>query len=169
MRFDCMTPLMSAAGMRAILSRAAVFVALWWVLAEGSHDGWMPGMVATVLATWASVVMLPPGKLSISPSGLFYFLGFFLWNSIRGGVQVAWMALRGRDSLQPGLLEVAVTLPPGGAQVLLVNTLGLMPGTAGVEMAEEKLLIHVLDERLPILAETRALEAIIGRLFGRAI
>lgn len=156
----------SPANLRAILPRATVFAALWWVIAEGSHDGWMLGTVATILAVWASLVLLPPGNATVSLSGFFHFLGFFVWNSVRGGLQVSWMALRGRNSLQPGLLEIPVTLPPGGAQVLLVNTLGLMPGTASVEIADQKLLLHVLDARLPIRAETRALEAIIGRLFG---
>ncbi len=159
----------SSAHLRAILVRGTVFAALWWVVAEGSHDGWMLGTVATILAVWASFILLPPGKASVSLSGFFHFLAFFVWNSVRGGLQVSWMALRGRESLQPGLLEIPVTLPPGGAQVLLVNTLGLMPGTASVEMTEQKLLLHVLDERLPILTETRALEAIICRLFGKAI
>jgi multicomponent Na+:H+ antiporter subunit E len=156
----------SLASLRPALTRAAAFGLLWWVLAEGSSDGWMLGTVATVLATWVSLVLLPPEKITVSLSGLFRFLVFFVWHSVRGGVQVAWMAMRGRDSLQPGLLEVPVALLPGAPQVLLVNALGLMPGTAGVEITDQKLLIHVLDERLPILAEIRALEAIIGRLFG---
>lgn len=155
-------------GLRPALMRAAAFAALWWVLAEGSNAGWMLGVVAVILATWASFVLLPSGKTGVSLSGFLYFLGFFVWHSARGGLQVALMALRGRTSLQPGLLEMTMTLPPGTPQLVLVNALGLMPGTAGVEMADGKLLIHVLDEREPILAEARALETIIGRMFGRA-
>jgi multicomponent Na+:H+ antiporter subunit E len=41
-----------------------------------------------------------------------------------------------------------------------------MPGTVGVDMNDAGVLLHVLDERLPIVAETRALEAVIARLFG---
>ena len=54
----------------------------------------------------------------------------------------------------------------GGARVLLLNTLGLMPGTVAVDMDDAGLRLHVLDERLPVVAETRALEAAITRLFG---
>lgn len=88
---------------------------------------------------------------------------------MRGGAQVAAMALRGPDALQPGLLEIQVRLPPGGPRILLVNALTLMPGTLGVELVRKTLRLHVLDERLPVIAEARALEAAIARMFGRDV
>jgi multicomponent Na+:H+ antiporter subunit E len=153
----------------ALRLRGAAFALLWWVLAEGRHDGWALGAVAVVGATWASLALSPPGRRRIHPAGLFAFLGFFLWSSIRGGAQVAWMALRGPSALQPGLLELQVRLPPGGPRILLVNALTLMPGTLGVELARKTLRLHVLDERLPVIAEARALEAAIARMFGRHV
>ena len=153
----------------ALRLRGAAFALLWWVLAEGRHDGWTLGAVAVVGATWASLSLSPPGRRRIHPSGLFAFLGFFLWHSIRGGAQVASMALRGPNALQPGLLELQVRLPPGGPRILLVNALTLMPGTLGVELARRTLRLHVLDARLPVVAEARALEAAIACLFGRQV
>lgn len=152
----------------SIAWRAGGFAALWWVLAEGRADGWALGVAAVALATWASWVLLPPGPGTVRPLGLLRFLAFFLWNSLRGGVQVAVLALRGRAALRPALVDLPVRLPPGGARLLLVNALGLMPGTLGVEMTTESLRLHVLDDRLPILAEARALEAAIGAVFGSA-
>lgn len=154
--------------LRAILLRAAGFAALWWVLAEGRADGWALGAIAVALATWTSCVVLPPSPGRVSPGGIFGFLAFFVWNSLRGGMQVAAMALRGRSALRPRILEMQVTLPPGGARVLLVNALGLMPGTLGVELAGETLRLHVLDERLPVIAEARALEAAIEKFYEGA-
>jgi len=52
--------------------------------------------------------------------------------------------------------------------LLLVNALGLMPGTVGVDMDETSLRLHVIDERLPVIAEARALETAIAGLFGRS-
>lgn len=152
----------------AILLRAAGFATLWWLLAEGRTDGWALGAAATALATWASLVLLPLRDQRISPVGVLRFLGFFVFHSLRGGVQVATMALHGRAALRPAMQEMTVTLPPGGARVLLVNSLGLMPGTLGVEQAGETLRLHVLDERLPVVAEARALEAAIEGIFGAA-
>jgi multicomponent Na+:H+ antiporter subunit E len=153
---------------RTLFLRILLFAGLWWILAEGRLDGWLLGGVAVVAAGWTSMKLLPPGDRPIRFMGLIGFLGFFLWNSLRGGMQVAGMALRGRAALQPGLLELTVTLPPGGPRTLLVNTLGLMPGTVGVEMRDTTLQLHALDERLPMVAEVRALEAVIARLFGVA-
>ena len=151
---------------KAIISRAILLALLWWILAEGRNDGWQLGAVAVLAGTWASIRLAPPGGHHIRIAGLLGFLGFFLWNSIRGGLQVAGMALRGRTALQPALLELRVTLPQGGPRMLLVNTLSLMPGTLGVDISDTTLRLHVLDDRLPVLADARALEAVIARLFG---
>lgn len=151
---------------RSIFLRGLLFVSLWWILAEGRVDGWLLGGVAVAAASWASIKLLPPGKHPIRLAGLTGFLRFFLWNSLRGGMQVAGMALRGRAALQPGMIELPVMLPPGGARILLVNVLGLMPGTLGVDLDDTVLRLHLLDERLPVVAEARALEAAVASLFG---
>lgn len=150
----------------SILLRGLGFVVLWWILAEGRGDGWLLGGVAVVAATWTSVKLLPPVQQPIRLAGLIGFFGFFLWNSLRGGIQVAGMALRGSAALQPQIIELPVTLPAGGARVLLVNALGLMPGTLSVDLIGTSLRLHVLDERLPVVAEMQALEASIAGLFG---
>jgi multicomponent Na+:H+ antiporter subunit E len=109
---------------------------------------------------------MPLNGHRLSPSGLLRFLGFFIRNSLTGGLQVATMALRGRSALRPALLEGPVRLPPGGVRVLLVNVMSLMPGTLSVDETDGMLRIHVLDERLPIVAEVRGLEAAIERMLG---
>lgn len=151
---------------RSVFLRALAFAALWWILAEGRSDGWLLGGGAVVAATWTSITLAPPGELRLRLPGLFGFLRFFLWNSLRGGIQVAAMALRGRTALRPGIIELRVTLPPGGARILLVNVLGLMPGTLGVDLDDANLRLHVLDDSQPVVAEARALEATIAALFG---
>lgn len=151
---------------RSIFLRALAFVALWWILAEGRLDGWLLGGVAVVAATWTSITLQPAGTLRIRLAGLLGFLRFFLWNSLRGGTQVAAMALRGRTALRPGIVELRVTLPPGGARILLVNVLGLMPGTLSVDLDDANLRMHVLDDSQPVVAEARSLEATIAALFG---
>jgi len=151
---------------RAIIQRSLLFALLWWVLAEGRPDSWGLGVLAVCAALWASLRLLPAGSRRISLAGLLGYLAFFVWNSVRGGAQVAWMALRGRQVLQPAILEWKLALPPGAPSVLLLNTLGLMPGTLGVELTDDRLRVHVIDERLPILAEVAVLEAHIARMFG---
>jgi multicomponent Na+:H+ antiporter subunit E len=154
--------------MRTVFLRALAFAALWWILAEGRSDGWLLGSVAVVAATWASITLQPPGKLPLRLAGLVGFVRFFLWNSLRGGLQVAAMALRGRAALRPAIVELPITLPAGGARILLVNALGLMPGTVAVDLEGSMLRLHVLDDSQPVVAETRALEAAIASMVGAA-
>lgn len=146
------------------LRRALVFALVWLTLSEGRADGLILGAVAVAAATWASLRLLPPTGLRLA--GLPGFLGFFLVNSLRGGTQVAVMALRGPAALRPGVIEVEPALPPGLPRAMLTGALGLMPGTLGLALDGARLRLHVLDTRLPVAAEARALEARIARLFG---
>jgi len=152
--------------MQSVFLRGLPFAVVWWILAEGRLDGWLLGGIAVAAASWASIKLMPPGKQPIRLAGLIGFLRFFLWNSLLGGMQVAAMALRGRTALRPGIVELTVTLTPVGARILLVNTLSLMPGTLGVDLDGTSLRFHVLDERQPIVADARALEAAIAGMFG---
>jgi len=153
-------------GMQTILLRLALMAGLWWLLSEGSADGFWLGAGATILAVWLSLYWLPPGHFRIQPFAVIPFLAYFFWNSLRGATQVARLALKGRTALRPRLLTVVLDLPPGIPQVLFVSAVGLMPGTLSVHLDGDSLHLHVLDERMPILAEVRTLEARIARLFG---
>jgi len=155
-----------------LLPRGPLFACLWWILAEGRLDGWLLGGIAVIAATWASVALWPSPAHGVRLAAVPAFLVFFLANSVRGGWQVALMALRGRRSLQPVFLDLPLSLPAGAPQVLLTNVLGLMPGTLGVELVDEltgaRLRLHVLHQDLPVVAEVRALERRIAALFGVA-
>ena len=150
----------------AFLWRGLIAALLWWVLTEGNWANWGLGLLAVALATSASLKLLPPKGGGIRLSGLLAFFGFFVWNSVLGGAQVALVALRGRQALQPGVLDLSINLPPGAPRLLLVNTLSLMPGSVGMCLENDRLRLHVLDERLPMLAEVRALEQRIARIFA---
>ncbi len=151
--------------LRTIIVRCLFAIVLWWILAEGRTESWGIGAIAVVSAVIVSLRLLPVSAVRVSLAGLAAFVCLFVWNSVRGGVQVALAAFEGRTALRPGILEMRLKLPPGGGRILLVNTLGLMPGTLGVELDDDRLRVHVLDERLPIAEEAREIERAIGRLF----
>ncbi len=151
-----------------LVRRAGLMALLWWILAEGRQDGWLLGAVAVAAALWASMRLLPPADEGVRVTRLPVFLAFFVWNSFKGGVQVAWLSLRRRSALRPGVLELTLRLPPGAPRVLMVGTLGLMPGTLSVRLDDARLRVHVLDTRLPIVAEADELQAHVAYLFGGA-
>jgi multicomponent Na+:H+ antiporter subunit E len=149
-----------------LILRVLAFAALWWVLAEGRTQAWWLGLVAAAVATAASVAVLPPVRGKFRLRAAVDFFAYFLWQSVRGGAQVAAMALRRRIDLRPAMVELPLALPPGAPRVLITAAFGLMPGTVGVRLEGERLRVHVLDERLPVMQEARELEARIARLFG---
>lgn len=153
---------------RAFFLRAALFALLWWALAEGRMDSWGAGAVSVLFAAAVSLILSPPARGGLVWLRLPGFAWFFLRESLKGSLQVAWLAFRPTDRFAPALLALPLHLPPGPQQVLLVNTLNLLPGTLGVELEEETLHLHVLDTRQPIAEEVRAVQVRIARLYGGA-
>lgn len=149
---------------RALLLRGAALALLWWVLSEGRADSWLVGGVSLGLALAASLALSPPGRPRLSLRGAAAFAGFFLVQSAQGGLQVARMALRPRLQLEPAMLVLPLTLPPGPLRILLVNTLNLLPGTVATRIDGDLLHLHVLDARLPIADEVRRVEARVAAL-----
>lgn len=151
---------------RVWLIRTPLFAALWWVLAEGDGRAWGVGALSVIAAVAASAALWPPSRLRLSPPGLLVFLGYFLVQSLRGGVTVAALALRPRLRLHPQVRAFALRLPPGAGRVLLADTLSLLPGTVSAGLLDDELLLHVLDRDLVDDADVRAAEDRVARLFG---
>lgn len=152
---------------QAILARTALFVALWWVLTDGSGRAWGIGAGTVALATALSLWLQPAaGGHHFSVARLPRFLAFFLLRSVKSGTQVAVMALRPRLDLQPAIVDMRLRLPLEAERILLANILNLLPGTLSVGLDEDVLHLHMLDQRMPIEQGVRNAEIEVARLFG---
>lgn len=151
--------------MASTLVHAAVFAGLWWALTGGAASTWVLGVPVVVAAAAASRRLWPRDTGWWSPLALVRFVAFFLRESIRGGVDVARRAFDPALPLQPALLELRSRLPPGPAEVLLVDVMSLLPGTLSVDLDGRRIVLHVLDERAPVEAELRVLEGYIAAMF----
>lgn len=147
-----------------LVVRGGVFGLLWWVLTGGEIGSWMIGAPTVLLATLASAALIPVAPWSVS--GLLRFIPFFIWHSLKGGVDVAWRSLHPRLPIAPDLVEYSLHLPPGLPRVFMANTLSLLPGTLSAELDDARLCVHVLDGRgsFPLVLE--ALEKRVADLFG---
>lgn len=154
---------------RALLLRASTLAAVWWVLSGGEAASWLLGVPAVAIALWVSVRLAPPPALRFSAAGAVSYFGFFIWQSVKGGMQVAAMALRPTLDLRPALIDLQMRLPPGPSQLFLASTLSLMPGTLAVAVENNRLRLHVLDARLPIEREVRAAEKRIAAMYREAL
>lgn len=144
------------------LSRMLIFSLLWWCLTDGSLSSWLVGLPVALLASLVSVRLLP--ALSWSLSGLFYFVVFFFWHSLRGGTDVAWRAFHPNMPISPALHDFRFHLPPGLPRVFMANTVNLLPGTLSVEVDDKCLKVHVLDDTGAFESELHALEELLARM-----
>lgn len=156
----------SVSAVRAALWRSALFALLWWALTDGRADSWGVGAVSILAASILSLRLLPPLPTYVSRIGLLRFVVFFFDQSLRGGIQVAWFALRPRMGLRPGIHEIRLRLPEGVSRVLLANTLNLLPGTLSVGLEGNRLWLHVLDRQTPTEAEVRRAEIRVAHMLG---
>ena len=149
-----------------VVSRALLFSLLWWVLTDGTAGSWWIGAPAVAGAVIISVTLVPP--LGLVWREAMGFVPFFLWHSLKGGVDVAWRAFHPRLPITPELIEYPLRLPPGLPRIILVNTVSLLPGTLSAELGGQVLKVHVLDSLGDFLAELEALEQRVGCMFRSA-
>lgn len=147
--------------------RAVAFALLWWLLTAGAMGSWLIGAPVVLIATLVSMALVPP--FSLSPSGVVYFVPFFIWHSLRGGADVAWRAFHPGMPIAPGLVDYPLRLPPGMPRVFMVNTVSLLPGTLSAELSANCLKVHVLDTRKSVLSELLTVERAVARMFGTSL
>ncbi len=150
--------------LRAWLIRLVLFSLVWWILTDGAIDSWSVGIPVVLIATLTSVMLMPP--LSWSLRGMLFFIPYFLWHSIRGGVDVARRALHPQLPIAPRLLDYRFRLPVGLPRVFMADIVSLLPGTLSVELGDEFLRVHVLDETSAIKEELNMLENRLADIFG---
>jgi multicomponent Na+:H+ antiporter subunit E len=123
--------------------------------------------VPTVLAAAALAgAVVPWPRRIVRPRPLLRFAGWFVEQSLRGGLEAARLALAPSMPLSPALRELTTRLPEGGARVLLAQAVSLTPGTLTVDLEGDRLLLHVLDGGEGLERDVRELEERIAELVG---
>jgi multicomponent Na+:H+ antiporter subunit E len=148
---------------RTLALRLTLFALLWWALTEGQSGSWPLGGVFVLSATALSMALSRP--VPWSPAGFVRFVPFFLWHSLRGGVDVAWRACVPSLPIAPAVLTYRFRLPPGRARVFMTAVVSLLPGTLSAEVVRHTLHIHILDGRVSSEADLVLLEAKVAALF----
>lgn len=149
-----------------IFRRFLLFFLVWATLAEGRADGLAFGLAAALGATLISHRLMPPDASALRPLRLLALVPNFLWQSLAGGVDVAWRVLHPALPLKPGWLVRPTKLPPGAPRVLLSSEITLWPGTVFAGVRDEAFLIHCLDTDQPVERGIGEEEQRVAKLFG---
>jgi len=148
---------------RAAVERAAIYLALWFVLLPSTKPGDVVlGLAAAAAATWISLRLLPPEGGRVRLGALMLQGPHFLWESVRGGIDVARRVLAPRMTLEPGFVTSPTRLPRGLARNTFSTVASLMPGTLPAGEDGESLVVHALDVSQPVAEQLGAEEQRFG-------
>lgn len=151
--------------------RGALHVAfsafLWWLLTEGNLSSWEVGVPVIVAATIVSQTLFPSPRWRWRFSSFVRFIPFFLWQSLRGGVDVARRTFHPALPLDPLFFDYHLRLPEGPAQVFLADLVSLLPGTLSANLQQGCLTVHALDgDPLVLTQELQSLENRTAELYS---
>jgi len=134
--------------------RGAAFLALWLVLLPSLAPGDLAvGVIASGLATAASLALLPPQRGGVRFVPLLAGIPRFLWQSIVAGVDVARRALAPNLPLATGFVDYRSALPRGHARNAFATITSLMPGTLPCGEHADAIEFHCLDVEQPVVAQ----------------
>ena len=88
----------------------------------------------------------------------------FIWESLKGGVDVTRRVVRTTMPLHPVIFNYKVSLPGGLPRLLMLNVVSLLPGTLSADMYEDQLTLHVLDKHTAFEADLQRIEKLIANM-----
>lgn len=145
--------------------RTSTVLFVVWLLLSG-WQAWAVGAGVAIAGGIAGAALAPGTPSTWRPWRLPGFLGYFLKESLLGGLDVARRAFARRVDVAPCFAHYPVALPSGPPRTLMVSMVSLLPGTlsADLDVDSDRLLVHALS---PAALDTLAdLEQRIARLFG---
>jgi len=157
-----------------LLGRVTLFAVIWWMLTEGRSDALVLGLCSAAVAAFVPQIFGDPRDASprraLLPTVLRVplLVPFFLWQSLRGGVDVALRAFKPRLPLSPTIIDYRLRLPRGPAPVMMASLVSLMPGTLAM-ISGARLRVHVLDKTTDYHDALERLERLVARVFGVAL
>lgn len=117
------------------LTLRGLIMSIMWVGLAGTSVSFFPyGMISVLAATALSLGLIPAGK--VQPTrwgprvwGSLQLVGWFVWQSVRGGLDVSRRALTRRIRIDPEMVTAGVKLPEGPALELSLILMNLLPGS----------------------------------------
>jgi len=153
---------------REIAGRVLLFGVIWMLLAGADASSWLVGAPSVLAATWASQ-RLAQRTRGLSLPGLLRFLPYFIYESVRGGLDVALRVLRPRMRISPGVQTYRSRLDDRAARVFFAGSISLLPGTLSADLRGRTIHVHALDARGDLAPDLERLELRVADLFAQPL
>lgn len=141
-----------------------VYSLIWFILAGPDPASWIIGIPSVLLAVAVSIYLSPGSGFVLNPLAALLFMPHFILLSITSGIDVLRRTFALVPKINPGIVTYRTALD-GGARILLANVISLQPGTLSADLAEDTIVIHVLDTEMPVQSTIQNLERRIARIF----
>jgi multicomponent Na+:H+ antiporter subunit E len=144
----------------------------WFLLSDGDISSLFIGVVFIPLSVYVSVKLSEitdnaNSTFCINITKVPKFIGFFLYQSIKGGTDTAMRVFSTDMKLQPEFIQYSIKhLPAGSPMNLFMNVVSLLPGSVSVIREPSSVLVHVLSVTSNSLEEIYACECAICELYS---
>lgn len=151
------------------LIRATLFSLVWLVLVGPDLASWIIGAPFVVAASLASIRLSDPAQGKPSALGLIRYVPYFLWESLRGGGDVAVRVMLPRVRVRPGTHDYPMRLRDPSARVVFIDSISLVPGTLSADLRRDVVTVHALDIESDLDTSLQDLESRVARVFGETL
>lgn len=149
----------------------AVAASLLWACLSGRIDDPVSigfgavAVVAAVLTAWRIHSLDQEGSPYGNILGLSAYTVWLLGQIAAANISTVRRIIGGRG-VSPTLVRFHTQTPPGFARLVFANSITLTPGTVTVEVEEDALLVHALDERAVTAESLANMERRVMRALG---
>jgi multicomponent Na+:H+ antiporter subunit E len=148
----------------AAAARLTGFFLLWLLLMPSAKPADLIfGAVTALVATGLSLRLYEPLSGRLHLGAFVGLLPHFIWQSILGGIDVAWRTLAPELRLEPGFVACPLDLPEGLARNTFATVTSLMPGALPCGEENGVLIYHCLDVTQPVVEQLWAEEELLAR------
>jgi multicomponent Na+:H+ antiporter subunit E len=150
---------------RAAIARGIGLLVVWILIAGAITSNLPAGIIVASIATWVSLILLPPGAHRLAFVPLMRLGLRLVFQSVAAGFDAARRALDPRLPLNPGFIRYRCGLRSGSSRTAFCTCMSMVPGTLPVRQApDDALVIHCLDTAQPVAAGLARDEALLRRI-----
>jgi len=128
------------------LNLFALYLLLWIILSGGKIEPFPLLFIVLISLLTPYVFQLKYHTISLKSS--LKLIGYFFYYSLKGGIQVAFFALKPKLDLNPFVYEHTLKTHNELSTSMLANIYSLMPGTVSMGYHKGILTLHILDKSL---------------------